>query len=156
MNTKMVYNRTTKKFDVKPINFKMGTDGKIVWYCGNITSNYNFENPKKGRHLTKGFLTYINLCQLKDIKPTKRGFYGWINKPLGRGNCSTFFRSIVESGIVSKHSKWNGRYTETYYSIGVNYHHYLKGNLRRYRYWKDGDWDLMLELSLPHKNQPTI
>ena len=90
------------------------------------------------------------------IKPTKRGFYKFIGKPLSKGNCSTFFRSIVESGIVSKHSKWNGNFTETTYSIGINYHHWLNGNLRRYRYWKDGEWDLMVDISLPHKNQPTI
>jgi hypothetical protein len=101
MNTRYVYNRTTKDFDIKPIDFKMGTDGKIVWLGGNITSNYTFENPKKGRHL---------------------------------------------SGIVSKHSEWNGNFTETTYSIGCNYHHYLEGNLRRYRFWKDGEWDMMIEL----------
>ena len=146
MNTKMVYNRTTKDFDIKPIDFKMGTDGKVVWYCGNITSNYSFENPKKGRHLTKNFLMYINLNSLLGKTSTKRGFYKYINKPLSKGNCCTFFRSIVESGIVSKHSEWNGNFTETTYSIGCNYHHYLEGNLRRYRYWKDGEWDMMIEL----------
>ena len=156
MNTRMVYNRTTKDFDIKPIDFKMGTDGKIVWLGGNITSNYTFENPKKGRHLTKNFLTYINMNSLLGKPSTKRGFYKWIGKELSNGNCSTFFRSIVESGIVSKHSEWNGNFTETTYSIGINYHHYLNGNLKRYRYYNDGNWDMMTRYMGERVNTPTI
>ena len=87
---------------------------------------------------------------------TKRGFYKWIGKPLSRGNCSTFFRSIVESGIVSKKSEWNGNFTETTYSIGINYHHYLNGNLERYHYGVYGDWDFMNTYVGEGVNKPTI
>ena len=142
MNTKYTYNRTTKNFDVEPINFKVD-NGKVIWWCGNTTSNYTFSNPKKSRHLTRNFLTYINMNSLLGKPSTKRGFYKWIGKELSNGNCSTFFRSIVESGIVSKTSKWNGKFTETTYSIGINYTHYLNGNLERYRYYENGDWDMM-------------
>ena len=143
MNTRQEYNRTTKKFDTKPIDFKIGKNEKVIWRCGNTTSNYTFSNPKRMGHLTKNFLRYIIKCQSNNVKPTKRGFYKFINKPLSNGNCSTFFRSIVESGIVSKHSEWNDNYTEVWYSIGINFHHYLNGNLDRYWYGSDGDWDLM-------------
>ena len=156
MNTKYTYNRTTKNFDIEPINFKMNDEGKVIWLCGNMTSQYTFSNPKKSRHLTRNFLTYINMNSLLGKPSTKRGFYKWIGKPLSRGNCSTFFRSIVESGIVSKKSEWNGKFTETTYSIGINYIHYLNGNLDRYRYYENGDWDMMKKFEGDEVNQPTI
>ena len=156
MNTKHTYNRTTKNFDVEPITFKINKEGKVTWYCGNITSGYSFSNPKRSRHLTRNFLTYINMNSLLGKPSTKRGFYKWINKPLSKGNCCTFFRSIVESGIVSKNSEWNGKFTETTYSIGINYTHYLNSNLQRYRYYNDGDWDRMERYMGESMNLPTM
>ena len=87
---------------------------------------------------------------------TKRGFYKWIGKELSNGNCSTFFRSIVESGIVSKKSEWNGKFTETTYSIGINYVHYLNGNLDRYNWYDNGDWDMMTRYMGERVNTPTL
>ena len=156
MNTKHTYDRDTKEFNLEPIDFKINNEGKVVWYCGNSTSNYTFSNPNKSRHLTRNFLTYINMNSLLGKPSTKRGFYKWIGKPLGRGNCSTFFRSIVESGIVSKNSEWNGNFTETTYSIGINYHHYLNGNLERYHYGVNGSWDMMTRYMGERVNTPTL
>jgi len=156
MNTKHTYNRTTKNFDIEPINFKVDNNGKVIWYGGNSTSNYTFSNPKRSRHLTRNFLTYINMNSLLGKPSTKRGFYKWIGKPLSKGNCCTFFRSIVESGIVSKNSEWNGKFTETTYSIGINYTHYLNGNLERFHYGVNGSWELMNTYIGQGVNQPTI
>ena len=107
------------------------SNGKVCFRITNSSSNYSFSNPKNMGKTTKSFLRYVMNCQLLDVKPTKRGYYKYIGKPLTRGNLSTFFRSITERGIVEKHSEWNGSFNETWYSIGENFHHYLNGNLER-------------------------
>ena len=38
---------------------------------------------------------------------------------------------------------WNGKFTDTWFSIGENFHHYLNGDLDRYRYYTQGEWDML-------------
>ena len=120
-------------------------DGKILFRILNSSSSYTFSNPKNMGKTTKSFLDYVMSCQLKDVKPTKKGFLESIGRSQSRGGdingyLSTFFRSIVESGIVSKHTEWNGNFNETWYSIGENFHHYLNGNLLKWNFRRDGNW----------------
>ena len=112
------------------------SDGEIVWRCTNSTSSYTFSNPNKSKKLTKSFLKYLINNQVKGLKCTKKGFYEFIGRKLVNGNCSTFFSSIKESGIVNV--KKVGR--EYVYTIGENFHHYLNGNVRRYNFYQDGHW----------------
>ena len=136
-------------------------DGKILFRILNSSSSYTFSNPKNMGKTTKSFLDYVMSCQLEGVKPTKRKYLESVGRSQSRGGdingyLSTFFRSIVESGIVSKNSEWNGNFTETTYSIGINYIHYLNGNLDRYRYYENGDWDMMKEYVGERINLPTI
>ena len=119
-------------------------DGKILFRITNSSSSYEFRNPSRMGKTTKSFLDYVMSCQLEGVKPTKRKYLESMGRSQSRGGdingyLSTFFRSIVESGIVSKHTEWNG-FKETWYSIGENFHHYLNGNLERYRHGYHGKW----------------
>ena len=120
-------------------------DGKILFRILNSSSSYTFSNPKNMGKTTKSFLDYVMSCQLEGIKPTKRKYLESMGRSQSRGGdingyLSTFFRSIVESGIVSKHTEWNGNFKETWYSIGENFHHYLNGNIEKYYHGKHGNW----------------
>ena len=119
-------------------------DGKILFRITNNSSSYEFRNPNKMGKTTKSFLDYVMSCQLEGVKPTKRKYLESLGRSQSRGGdingyLSTFFRSIVESGIVSKHTEWNG-FKETWYSIGENFHHYLNGNLLKWNFRRDGNW----------------
>ena len=120
-------------------------DGKVIFRITNHSSSYEFRNPNKMGKTTKSFLDYVMSCQLEGVKPTKRKYLESVGRSQSRGGdingyLSTFFRSIVESGIVCKHTEWNGDFKETWYSIGENFHHYLNGNLERYRHGYHGKW----------------
>ena len=54
-----------------------------------------------------------------------------MGKKLVKGNMCTFFASIKDAGIVDLHQEWNGSYTDSWYTIGPNWNHYLNGNLKR-------------------------
>ena len=125
--------------------FKKSDDGKVIFRITNHSSSYEFRNPNRMGKTTKSFLDYVMTCQLNGVKSTKKGFLESNGRSQSRGGdingyLSTFFRSIVESGIVCKHTEWNGNFKETWYSIGENFHHYLNGNLERFRYGYHGKW----------------
>ena len=130
--------KTTKQV----VKFKT-SNGKVLWKSNNSTSNYTFSNPKNMGNTTRSFLRYIISCQLIDIKPTRKGWYKYVGRQMTKGNLCTFFSSIVRSGIVQKHSEWNGDYNETWFSIGENFHQYLNGNLDRWKYYSQGEWDIL-------------
>ena len=125
--------------------FKKSDDGKVIFRITNHSSSYEFRNPNRMGKTTKSFLDYVMTCQLEGVKPTKRKYLESVGRSQSRGGdingyLSTFFRSITESGIVCKHTEWNGDFKETWYSIGENFHHYLNGNLERFRYGYHGKW----------------
>ena len=125
--------------------FKKSDDGKVIFRITNSSSSYEFRNPNRMGETTKSFLDYVMTCQLEGVKPTKRKYLESVGRSQSRGGdingyLSTFFRSITESGIVCKHTEWNGDFKETWYSIGENFHHYLNGNLERFRYGYHGKW----------------
>ncbi len=126
--------KPSKKITTHKLN-----NGEIVWRCTNSSSSYTFNNPNKSRKLTKGFLKYLINNQISGETSTKKGFYKFVGKELNNGNCSTFFSSIKESGIVNVEKV--GR--EYVYTIGENFHHYLNGNVRRYNWYKDGYWNFV-------------
>ena len=103
----------------------------VTWKPTSWFSGYRFNNPKKMGPLTKSFMKYVKSCETYKQKATKRGFYRLIKKEQLPGNNCSFFAAIKDSGIVCINRKWNGSYTETWYTKGPNWDNYLNGNLRR-------------------------
>ena len=76
-------------------------------------------------------MKYVRSAEKYGMKATKRGFYKIIGRKYTPGNNSTFFASIKDAGIVELHKEWNGSYTESWYTKGLNWNNYLNGNLER-------------------------
>ena len=96
-----------------------------------LPGNYTFSNPKNMGHLTKSFMKFVQSCELYERPATKRAFYNIMKWKIAPGNNSTFFAAIKDAGIVNLNKEWNGSYTESWYTMGPNWFHYLDGNLER-------------------------
>ena len=104
---------------------------KVKWKPNSYVSRYEFSNPKRMGPLTRDFMKFVKSCEKYGKKATKKAFYKIINKELLPGNNSRFFAAIKDAGIVTLNKEWNGSYTESWYTIGPNWFHYLDGNLER-------------------------
>ena len=113
-------------------------NNKIIWKSNSAQSSYQFNNPNRMGYFTKGFMKYVKSAEKYELKATKQGFYKIMGKELVKGNMCTFFASIKDAGIVDLHKKWNGSYTEAWYTKGSNWNAYLEGKLERYHYVKHG------------------
>ena len=104
---------------------------KVKWKPNSWVSRYQFNNPDRMGPLTKSFMKYVRSAEKYGMKATKRGFYKIIGRKYTPGNNCTFFASIKDAGIVELHKEWNGSYTESWYTKGLNWNNYLNGNLER-------------------------
>ena len=103
---------------------------KVKW-SGNSQCTYKFENPNNEGWWIKNFMKYIRSCERYNMKATKRHFMKLTGKPLTHGHMNTFFAAIKDASIVELHQEWNGSFTESTYTRGVNWNNYLNGNLER-------------------------
>ena len=102
------------------------------WVCNNFQCSYTFSNPDKGGWWIKNFMKYIRSCEAYGKIATKRSFMKLIGKShLGGGYMNTFFAAVKDAGIVEAKKEWNGSFTECTYTRGINWNHYLNGNLER-------------------------
>jgi len=96
-------------------------------FAGNMT----FSDINKAGTWTKMFIKYIKSAEHYDMKATRRGFFKIMKKEYSSGNNSTFFSAIIQSDIIKLNSKWNGRYTEAWYTRGVNWDSYINGTFNK-------------------------
>ena len=104
--------------------------GKVAWK-GNSQCTYKFENPNKEGWWIKNFMKYIRSCEKYGKVATKRHFMKVVGKRNDNSYMNTFFCAVKDAGIVALHKEWNGKFTESTYTRGTNWHTYLEGRLRR-------------------------
>ena len=105
---------------------------KVEW-TGNRQCTYKFENPNKEGWWIKNFMKYIRSCEVYGKTATKRAFLRLVLKEgkYGKNHMNTFFAAAKDARIVHLHQIWNGKFTESTYTRGPNWHTYLEGRLRR-------------------------
>ena len=104
---------------------------KVKW-IGNRQCTYKFENPEKEGWWIKNFMKYIRSCEKYGKIATKKHFLKVVLKDgYGSSYMNTFFCAVKDAGIVAIHKEWNGSYTESWYTKGINWNVYLDGNLER-------------------------